>query len=166
MLHLAATRTQIVHRHEVEPVLIAGAAVAQAPEQRDAGDEALLETTDRLQRRSAHCRVPGLDLDKSHQIAPPSDQVDIVMSQTEAMRFDVPAAGCEVSHGDPFPPDPAELTRVFPLGDRGKSPDACHGGEDTLGTPLQRYPSRATQDEIVGKGVKPYVSAEDSPSKR
>src|SRR5439155_7570330 len=66
--------------------------------------------------------------DEGHEIAPASDQVDIVVSQAEAMGLDVPTAGREVRQSNTFSPNPAELTRVFPLGGRGKSADACHQG--------------------------------------
>jgi hypothetical protein len=148
VIDLVMTGTQIVHRHQIEPVFIARASVAQAPEQRDAGDEALLETTDRLQSRPAHCRVPSLDLDEGHQIAPASDQIDVVVSQAEAMRLDVPTAGREVRQSNAFSPNAAELTRVFPFGGRGKSTDACHQGSigsagPSTGIPAVRHRTKS-----------------------
>ena len=72
-------------------------------------------------------RPPRLHLDERHQLALPGDDIEIVPTQPEPVRFDVPAAGREVRDGRALARYPAALAAVGPVADGDEAAVGSHG---------------------------------------
>jgi hypothetical protein len=117
----------VLHRHQIEAILVARSTMPKDPHRRDPGDVALLALMHRLYGGPAAARAPGLHFDKRYRISLPNDQIDVVAAQLESVRLDRPAARGEKRDCDALAVQTEYLTPVFPFGDWNEAACGRHG---------------------------------------
>ena len=113
--------------NEVEPVPVGGATEARPPELGEPSQDGPLPVVDGLLGMAKAEGSASLDLDEGDQIALPGHQVDIVMSEPEPVRLDVPACLEEVHDREPLSGIAPAVPGIGPFGDGFGDARGGHG---------------------------------------
>src|SRR5687767_5482754 len=127
VLHLVPAPAQIPDREQVEPIGIARATMPQPPDHRHLAQDVALERAHGLASGPAHVGAPRLYLHEGDEVILPRHQVEVVPTHAEAMRFDVPAAGCEIGDGGALAGHAAALAPISPIADGYEAASGSHG---------------------------------------
>lgn len=111
---------------EVEPEPVGGEPEPHPPELGEAAKHGTFSVSDCLLRMSEAKRGAGLDLDKGHQVPKPGHEIQVVMSEPEAMGLDTPTRLQQVCDGDSLPCVAPAMPGVGPLRDRDGRAGSCH----------------------------------------
>ena len=89
--------------HHVEPIGVAGPAMAGDPNARRSAQLFLFPPVDRFHRPAKPVAAPGLDLDERHDPIPFDHQIDVAMPGAEPALHDAPPALPKPPLRDPLP---------------------------------------------------------------
>jgi hypothetical protein len=120
------TALKLTNSDQIEPILVVRTAVAQTPDLRDAPEDGSLAPANRLDRRAADQRSPGLDLHECHQAVVSYDEVEIVPAPSEAVCLDVVSTRGEVPQCGELTRKPTDVSGIFPCRGRYESTGLSH----------------------------------------
>ena len=115
-----------IHRQQIEAILVTRTAMPQHPYTGYPRDITLLSPAHGFQAASAYSRSPSLDLYEGNGAPLPGDEIDVMTAEPETMRFDGPAAGCEITDCDALTLQAEQLPSILPFGDRGEPARQSH----------------------------------------
>src|SRR4051812_13630648 len=102
MLHRVFAPPAHLHQQQIKPVFVLPMAMPEKPTVGYPGDISLLPNAYRLEPAPIIAGTPGFHFDERHHPALANHQIDIVMTQPEAVRLDRPATGGEKCDGEPL----------------------------------------------------------------
>jgi hypothetical protein len=119
MYHRRPARA-VLHRDQIKAIFVVRTTVSQHPHAGHSGNVALFPPVHRLQPTSACRAATGLHFDEGDRLAPAYDEIHVMASELEAMRFERPSTRGKKCECDAFSLQAEELTLVFPFLDRDK----------------------------------------------
>ena len=118
-----------LHQQHIEPIFIPQATMPEKPTIGHPGDVSLLPSAYRLEPAPVSAGPPGFHFDERHHPSLPNDQIDIVMTQAEAVRLDRPAARGEECDGETLAFHPEQMALIFPFADWNEPAGCAHAAQ-------------------------------------